>query len=317
MIQTLVSQHTSTESCADTLVSKIMKLSVSYEPLTDGRTESFNRVFVTLLRAYVTQYHTDWTKHIPALVYANNNTVHSATGTIPHRLLFGSCPCDIRAPLQSVSAGDSDMDTILHRCKRCFESAGIALHRVRQEIIRASKRSLNAFVYKPGDLVKISTRIVPRREPSTQVHKLWPRYLGPFEVVEEVGSSYRTAIPSTFQNQHVHDVFSVSDIRPWISSDERSFDASLLSSPDSCHDPILLVLDRKAAPGRVPQLVDSLLDLPAQYFAVRKTGQTMWLHQRVLKSAAERKLLLEFESVHPRDNHRLGASVSSVALTRC
>ena len=126
------------------------------------------------------QYQTDWSTHIPALVYAYNNTVHSAKGFTPHPLLFGWCPRDIRAPLQSVASGDRDVDVILSRAKTDFEQAGVSLERARQRMIRAARGSANAHEYKPGDLITVSTRILAPQGPSSQAAKLWPRYLGPF-----------------------------------------------------------------------------------------------------------------------------------------
>lgn len=76
-------------------------ISTAYHPQTDGQTEQFNSTLLQLLRCFVRKYHTDWTLHIPALLYAYQNTIHSATGQTPDFLLFGWSPRDLRAALLS------------------------------------------------------------------------------------------------------------------------------------------------------------------------------------------------------------------------
>jgi Integrase zinc binding domain/Integrase core domain len=274
-----------------------LRLSVSYRPQTDGQTERFNRIFLQMLRAYVNEHHTDWPTHIPAVVYAHNNTIHSATGFTPHRLLFGWCPRDIRTPLHYVASENPDVDAILQRCKTDFELAKVSLEEARQRMIKAARGSPNAFVYKPGDLIKVSTRVLEPHASVKQVTKLQPKYLGPFEVLELVGASVRVSLPATFSL--VHDVFNVNDIRPWVSV-QQDFDSTLPSSSNSAQDRIVSVLDRKQASGRLPNRLDSLLSIPAQYFVVRSSGKAEWLHQREFKARSDRLLLLDFERNYPR-----------------
>jgi hypothetical protein len=104
-----------------------LKLSTAYHPQTDGQTEQFNHTLLQMLRCFVNKYHSDWALHIPALLYAYHNTVHSATGFTPHRLLFGWCPRDIRAPLLSpeASSGDPDIDKWLHDRRRDLQQAQV------------------------------------------------------------------------------------------------------------------------------------------------------------------------------------------------
>jgi hypothetical protein len=175
-------------------------------------------------------------------------------------------------------------------------------------MIKAAKASPNAFEYKVGDLVKISTRTLEPQTPDSQVKKLQPKYLGPFTVTALVGSSVKVDLPNSF-SPLIHDVFNVHDIRPWLSVD--GFDVSLPYTHDPAQNPVVAVLDRKAAPGRVPKKLDSLLYIPAQYFIVRKSGLCEWVHQRTLKNPTDRMLLLEFERLYPRSKDKECASVSA------
>jgi hypothetical protein len=47
-------------------------------------------------------------------------------------------------------------------------------------MIVARYADAKAHVYNPGDLIKVSTRVLPLHAPSTQVAKLQPRWIGPF-----------------------------------------------------------------------------------------------------------------------------------------
>ena len=71
------------------------------------------------------------------------------------------------------------MDDILVRYKTDFAKAKVPLSHARQRMIQAARGSANAFEYKVGDLVKLSTQTLEPQAPSTQVKKLQPKYLGP------------------------------------------------------------------------------------------------------------------------------------------
>jgi hypothetical protein len=108
--------------------------------------------------------------HVPAMLYAYHNTIHTATGFTPHFTLFGWSPRDLRAPLFSaapddkkVSSGDKDIDVWLHTRASALRKAQISLESAREAMIRAHKASDKPHVYAAGDLVKISTRVLPLR----------------------------------------------------------------------------------------------------------------------------------------------------------
>ena len=111
----------------------------------------------------------------------------------------------------------------------------------------------------------------------------------------------RVSLPDSFHSL-VHDVFNVHDIRPWLTDD--GFDVSLPYACDLAQNPVVTVLDRKPAPGRVPKKLDSLLYIPTQYYVVRKNGFCEWVHQRTLKHKTDRMLLLEFERRFPRSKEK-------------
>eukprot|EP01025_Chloroclados_australasicus_P035238 TRINITY_DN3593_c0_g1_i6.p2 TRINITY_DN3593_c0_g1~~TRINITY_DN3593_c0_g1_i6.p2 ORF type:complete len:114 (+),score=16.15 TRINITY_DN3593_c0_g1_i6:251-592(+) len=76
------------------------------------------------------------------------------------------------------------------------------------------------------------------------------------------------------------------------------------------------LLDRKRAAGRPPSKVSAYEDLPAQYLALRKSGDVEWLHVSRLKSAAERDLIIRFEQRFPRSASKPCAPVKAYAPAR-
>ena len=222
-----------------------LQLSVAYHPQTDGQTEQFHSTLLQMLRCFVNQYHSDWAEHIPALLHAYHNTIHSSTGFTPHRLLFGWCPRDLRAPLSSdAQSRDPEVEQWLRDRRSELARAQVSMEAARQAMIRAHRASCNAHVYHPGDLVKVSTRVLPVRCTSTQVPKLLPKYIGPFTVASCNDKVVSLHLPKAYEL--VHAKFSVEDIRPWLHSDDRPIDPDFPTvEPHPSLNHVVQVLARK------------------------------------------------------------------------
>jgi transposase InsO family protein len=271
-----------------------LKLSTAYHPQTDGETERFHSTLLQMLRCFVSRYQNDWSSHIPAMLYAYHNTVHTATGYTPHMLLFGWSPRDLRAPLAAEEkSGDKDVDLWLRSRRRAFEKAQVSLEAARAAMIRAQKHADNYHTYEVGDQVKVSTRVLPLRATSTQVAKLMPKWIGPFTVESVQDKVVRLKMPETYK--HVHDKFNIIDLRPWLHSEEHTVEVDYPPvEPHPTLNPVVQVLDRKRY-GRAPLKPASLLDIPATYFVVRRDGSTQWVRGRELTAPNEISLVKKFE----------------------
>ena len=220
--------------------------STAYHVQTDGQTENFHRTLLSMMRAFVNGYHSNWEDILPSLLYAYHNTIHSAIGYTPHRPLFGWTPRDLRVLVLSASApAFPEVEEWLLQRQDELRKAGLSFEAARAALIRAYKPAADPHEYSVGDLVKVSTRVLPVRCSSTQVAKLLPRFIGPFEVTDIVAAG---AIRLKLLDAYVstHDVFSVHDLRPWLHALERRLE---LDYPDVVAHPILnrvvQVLDRK------------------------------------------------------------------------
>ena len=230
---------------------------------------------------------------------------HTATGYTPQLVLFGWNPRDLRAPLLSaetvdpdVSSGDPDVDVWLRSPADALRRAQVSLEHAREAMIRAHKASDKPHVYAAGDVVKISTKALPLHLGPTQKPKLLPKYIGPMLVVSASDKVVPVKLPASYDQ--VHDKLNVLDVRPRLHWD-GSLDVSYPSvAPHPALNPIVQLLDRKPY-GRQPRNVASLLDLPCEYFAIRKDQSTDWVRSSSLTSASEVQLVKEFR--FPRFDH--------------
>ena len=191
------------------------------------------------------------------------------------------------------------IDVWMHTRAHDLRKAEVALKSAREAMNHAHKASDKSHVYVAGHMVRISTSVLPLRMTSTQKPKLLPKYIGPFEVLFVSGPVVQVKLPASYK--HVHDLFNVIDVRSWLHSD-RSLDCSYPAvAPHPALNPIVQLLDRKRY-GRVKKHVGSYLDIPCQYFAVRKDGSQEWLRASALTEPADVQLMKEFEKTYPRSD---------------
>ena len=179
-------------------------------------------------------------------------------------------------------------------------------------MIDAHKAAPNAHQYASGNLVRVSTRVLPMRCSSTQIARLLPRYIGPFIVTEVVHpGAIRLQLLQSYSA--THDVFSVADIRPWFSIAERTLETEY---PEVQGHPalnkIMEVLDRKRF-GRAPANA-APHDRPATYFVVRMDGSTEWIPLHHIIDEEERLLVKKFEWRFSRSESRPCEPVSATQL---
>jgi transposase InsO family protein len=234
---------------------KIIKrrLSTAYHPQTDGQSEALNRIIEDYLRAYTSEDQTIWAKLLPLAQFAYNNSRNHTTRMSPNRLLHGF-DCEIR-----VDVADNVSERRIPAAKDRIEK----LHQLRQELrlrlVEAQERMASYYnarhvpkQFKTGDLVKLSTKYLKLKHP-----KLSPRWVGPFRVLERIGSqAYRLALPNKYAR--LHPVFSVQMLEDYRRRDD---DAELTTMPmPDLEDPqdeweVEEVRDKRRIKGTIHYLV--------------------------------------------------------------
>lgn len=77
-----------------------------YHPQGNGGCERFNQTLLSLLGTLETEQQNRWVDHLPSLLQAYNNTIHSTTGYAPTYLMFGR---HVRLPMDLLlGTGQSD-----------------------------------------------------------------------------------------------------------------------------------------------------------------------------------------------------------------
>lgn len=191
-------------SLGDTLNMKL-NFSTAYHPQTDGQTERTNQTLETYLRAYVNYQQDDWSDLLPMAEFAYNNAVHSATQVSPFFANYGYHPrisISLDRSVPSAEAHDFTQDIkLLHDYVRKELASAQALYQP-----AADNRRLPSPDFKKGSKVWLLVKNIKLKR---SCKKLGPKRLGPYEIVDLVGSNARRLkLPKNLKR--IHPVFHVS-----------------------------------------------------------------------------------------------------------
>ncbi len=184
-----------------------LRLSTAYHPETDGQSERANQDVERYLRAFCSYMQDDWTKWLPMAEFADNNAVSSATSMTPFflnkgfhpRMSFGPDDTDYTSTRERLQARKAE--DISDQMAKTLDIAKQALQKARAGMINQVNKHRKEVSYEPGSMVFLDGRNIETVRPSK---KLDDKMLGPFKVIERVGSAYRLELPATMR---VHDVF--------------------------------------------------------------------------------------------------------------
>jgi hypothetical protein len=183
-------------------------LSTAYHPQTDGQTERVNRVLEDMLRNYVAASQDDWDDKLPAVEFAINNAEHDTTKMSPSMLNYGYSPWlpVSFTPQARVPAATAFIQQMQRRISEARTAHKVATQRQQQY---ANKKRQDVS-HARGDWVLLSSKNLRFKKGTP---KLLPRWVGPFQIVRQVGKqAYELDLPAHWK---IHDVFHVSQLQPY------------------------------------------------------------------------------------------------------
>ncbi|GJY70172.1 reverse transcriptase domain-containing protein [Tanacetum coccineum] len=157
-----------------------LDMSTAYHPQTDGQSKRTIQTLEDMLRACVIDFGGSWNIHLPLAEFSYNNSYHSSIRCAPFEALYGR---KCRSPILWAEIGDSKL--------------------IGPEMVQE----------KTDKVVVIRDRLKAARDLRFgKKGKLAPRFVGPFEILERIGSvAYRLRLPEELSG--VHDMFHVSNLK--------------------------------------------------------------------------------------------------------
>lgn len=192
-----------------------LAFSTAFHPQTDGQSERVIQILEDMLRAATMDYPGSWDAKLPLVEFTYNNSYQKTIGMAPYEALYGR---KCRSPLHWDEVGER----IVLGPELVQQSAEV-IKRVRERMMTAQSRQKSyadqrrrELEFNVGDHVFLKVAPMKGVVRFGKRGKLNPRYVGPFEILERIGTlAYRVALPPHLSS--VHNVFHVSTLRKYVS----------------------------------------------------------------------------------------------------
>ncbi|GJS37680.1 putative reverse transcriptase domain-containing protein [Tanacetum coccineum] len=182
-----------------------LDMSTAYHPQTDGQSEHTIQTLEDMLRACVLDFGGSWDVHLPLVEFSYNNSYHYSVRCVPFEALYRR---KCHSPIMWAEIGEGHLIGPNYADKR--------------------RKPLEFSV---GDHILLKVSPWKGVVHFGKKRKLAPRFVGPFEIIEKVGTvAYWLYFPEELNG--VHDTFHVSNLKkcladPTLPLDEISVDDKL------------------------------------------------------------------------------------------
>ncbi|GKB10241.1 putative reverse transcriptase domain-containing protein [Tanacetum coccineum] len=187
-----------------------LDMSTAYHLQTDEQSERTIQTLEDMLRACITK-RKGWVNHFPLVEFLYNNSYHASIKAAPFEALYGQ---KCRSPICWAEVGEVQL-TGPEIVQETTEK--IVQIKQRMQAARDRQKSYADLKRKPIEF-QVGDKVIIKVSPwKGVVHfgkwgKLNPRYVGPFKVLEKVGSvAYKLELPQELSR--VHNTFHVSNLK--------------------------------------------------------------------------------------------------------
>ncbi|GJS42398.1 hypothetical protein Tco_0567441 [Tanacetum coccineum] len=210
-----------------------LDMSTAYHPKTDGQSERTIQTLEDMLRACVLDFGKNWDRHLPLVEFSYNNSYHTSIKAAPFEALYGR---KCRSPVCWAEVRDAQLTgpAIIHETteKIVQIKSRIQAARDRQKSYANIRRK--PMVFQVGDMVMLKVSPWKGVVRFGKRGKLNPRYVGPFKVIERVGTvAYKLELPQ--QLSRVHNTFHVSNLKKCLSDESLVIPLEELRVDDKLH----------------------------------------------------------------------------------
>ena len=190
-----------------------LTMSTVFHPQIEDQSERTIHILEDMLRACIPDHMGSWEEHLPLVELAYNNSYQANIQMTPYKALYDR-PC--RSPICWTEVGES---SIVGSNPIRDTSKKVSLIRQRLLTTQSQKKSYadrrrRPLDFEVGDHVFLKVmdkRGVVRFD---KRGKLSPRFIGPFEILERVGTiAYRLVLPPSMLG--VYEVFHISMLRKY------------------------------------------------------------------------------------------------------
>ncbi|GJX93974.1 putative reverse transcriptase domain-containing protein [Tanacetum coccineum] len=188
-----------------------LDMSTVYHPQTDGKIKWTIQTLEDMLRACAIDFGKGWVNHLPLVEFSYNNSYNASIKAAPFEALYGR---KCRSPVCWVEVGEVQL-TGPEIVQETTEK--IVQIKQRMQAARDRQKSYADLKRKPMEF-QVGDKVMLKVSPWKGVvrfgkrGKLNPRYVGPFKVLEKVGSvAYKLELPQELSR--VHNTFHVSNLK--------------------------------------------------------------------------------------------------------
>ncbi|GKD50125.1 putative reverse transcriptase domain-containing protein [Tanacetum coccineum] len=186
-------------------------MSTHTQPETDGQSREPTKTLEVDATFLLIDFGNGWIKHLPLVEFSYNNSYHASIKAAPFEALYGR---KCRSPVCWAEVGEAQLtgpDLIQETTEKIIQiKQRIQAARDRQKSYADLKRK--PMEYQVGD--KVMLKVSPWKGVVRfgKRGKLNPRYVGPFKVLERIGSvAYKLELPQELSR--VHNTFHVSNLK--------------------------------------------------------------------------------------------------------